>query len=125
MTLYKPGLIAGDRLQMTATHPKHLIPGDRHFTSSGAAVSELGKATGARTVTRSGIFQDVMLKALDQVSDHQMFANDLVQKAIVEPGSVDAHDITTAEAKAYLSLNITRTILDRIVRGWKELINTR
>jgi flagellar hook-basal body complex protein FliE len=46
-------------------------------------------------------------------------------KAITEPDSVDIQDITIAEAKANLSLNITRTLLDRIVRGWKEVINTR
>jgi flagellar hook-basal body complex protein FliE len=28
-------------------------------------------------------------------------------------------------AEANLSLNIARTVMDRVVRGWKEVINTR
>ena len=125
MTLYKPSLVSGDKVPMMVNRPRHLVPGDRHFVSSGAAVLEAGEKTGARNVTRAGIFQDAMLRALDDVSNRQNFASDLIQKAMVEPGSVDAHDVTIAEAKASLSLNITRTVLDRIVRGWRELINTR
>ena len=34
---------------------------------------------------------------------------------LVDPDSVDAHDVTIAMAKANLSLNITRTVLDRVV----------
>jgi flagellar hook-basal body complex protein FliE len=38
---------------------------------------------------------------------------------------VDVHDITTAQAKAALSLNIARNVLNRVVQGWRDLINTR
>ena len=44
---------------------------------------------------------------------------------ITDPDSVDAHDVTTAMARANLSLNIARTVMDRIVKGWKEVINLR
>jgi flagellar hook-basal body complex protein FliE len=125
MTLYKPELVSGDKVPMAVTHPRHFVPGDRHFTSSGAAVIELENKIGAEAALRAGSFEDVMLKALDQVSAYQREPGDLMEKAITDPDSVDIQDITIAEAKANLSLNITRTILDRIVRGWKDLINTR
>jgi flagellar hook-basal body complex protein FliE len=125
MTLYKPGLVSGDKVPMAVTHPRHFVPGDRHFTSSGAAVIELENKIGAEAVLRAGGFEDAMLKALDQVSGYQQEPGALMTKAIIEPNSVDVQDITIAEAKANLSLNIPRTILDRIVRGWKDLINTR
>ncbi|MDR1428832.1 MAG: flagellar hook-basal body complex protein FliE [Spirochaetaceae bacterium] len=125
MTLYNPTLVSGDTVSMTRTRAGHFIPGDRHFTSSGAAVVELEEKTGAEAVLRSGTFDDAMLKAIDKVSAYQQATGVLMEKAITEPGSVDVHDITIAEAKANLSLNITRTILSRIVQGWRDLINTR
>ncbi|MDR1177470.1 MAG: flagellar hook-basal body complex protein FliE [Spirochaetaceae bacterium] len=125
MTIYKPDLVSGDMISMARTRPGHFMPGDRHFTSSGAAVVELEDKIGAEAVLRAGTFDDVMLRAIDKVSAAQQATGVLMEKAITEPGSVDVHDITIAEAKANLSLNITRTILDRIVRGWRDLINTR
>jgi flagellar hook-basal body complex protein FliE len=38
---------------------------------------------------------------------------------------MDPQDITIAQAKAGMSLNIARNILNRVVQGWKDVINTR
>jgi flagellar hook-basal body complex protein FliE len=123
--IYTPNLVSGDKIPMTLTRGRHFMPGERHFTSTGAAVIELENKTGAEAVLRAGTFDDAMLQAIDKVSAYQKAPGNLMEKAITEPGTVDIHDITIAEAKANLSLNITRTILDRIVRGWRDLINTR
>jgi len=48
-----------------------------------------------------------------------------MEAMLIDPDSVDAHDVTIAMAKANMSLNITRTVLDRVVRAWKDIINTR
>jgi flagellar hook-basal body complex protein FliE len=133
MTIYKPELVQGDTVSMKITHPKHMVPkngpytvgGDAFAMGRGAAVSELGNKIGAEAVLRSGTFEDVMLRALDKVSAEKQFADELIQQAIVDPESVDSHDITIAQAKASMSLNITRTVLNRIVQGWKDIINTR
>jgi flagellar hook-basal body complex protein FliE len=85
----------------------------------------MGNKTGAEAVLRSGGFEDTMLKALDMVSAQQQAPGNLIQAAIVDPASVDPHDITIAQAKAGMSLNITRTVLSRMVQGWKDIINTR
>jgi flagellar hook-basal body complex protein FliE len=133
MTIYRPELVQGDKVSMKITHPKHMVPqngpyivgGDAFAEGRGGAVSELGNKIGAESVLRSGTFEDVMLQALDTVSAEKQFADNLIQQAIVDPESVDSHDITIAQAKANMSLNITRTILNRIVQGWKDIINTR
>jgi flagellar hook-basal body complex protein FliE len=95
------------------------------YTSSGAALSALGEKVGAEGAIRSGAFEDIMLRALDQVSSLQQESSSLVQAAVTDPESVDSHDITIAQAKANMSLNITRTILSRFVQSWRDLINTR
>jgi flagellar hook-basal body complex protein FliE len=102
-----------------------MVPLKGSYTASGEAIAELGNRIGAEAATRSGGFDDAMLRALDRVSASQQFSADLSQRAITDPGSVDIHDITIAQAKARMSLDITHTVLNRIVQGWRDLINTR
>ncbi|MDR2808901.1 MAG: flagellar hook-basal body complex protein FliE [Spirochaetaceae bacterium] len=107
---------------MTLTDPRHIAQAP---VSSGTMLSTIGKTIGADTVTGSGSFEEMMLRALDDVSGQQQSAEQLIQTAITDPDSVDIHDITIAQAKASMSLNITKTVLNRLVQGWKDIINTR
>ncbi|MDR3277098.1 MAG: flagellar hook-basal body complex protein FliE [Treponema sp.] len=125
MTIYRPELLAGGNIPLTITNPKHLVPKSGDYSAQGTAISILGNSIGADAVTGSGVFEDAMLKALDAVSADQQFSATLTQAAITDPNSVDVHDITIAQAKAQMSLNIARTVLNRIVQGWKDIINTR
>jgi flagellar hook-basal body complex protein FliE len=107
------------------SHPRHIASAGNEYVPAGQAMSDLGNKIGTDAVVRAGSFEDAMLRALDKVSGDQQQASNLIQAAITEPGSVDAHDITIAQAKAAMSLNITRTVLNRLVQSWKDLINTR
>jgi flagellar hook-basal body complex protein FliE len=132
MTIIRPELVSGDKVPMKITDPRHLVPKNGPYSvggtltgGRGGVISSLGSAIGSEAVTRTGSFEDVMLQALDKVSGDQQFSATLAQAAITDPGSVDIHDITIAQAKAGMSLNITRTVLNRIVQGWRDIINTR
>jgi flagellar hook-basal body complex protein FliE len=125
MTIYRPELVKGDQVSMTVSHPKHLTPHKTGFAATGGAIAELGNKIGAEAVLRTGVFEDTMLRALDRVSADQQVSDSLIQRAITDPGSVDTHDITIAQAKAAMSLNIARTVLSRVVQGWRDLINIR
>lgn len=125
MTLYKPELVSGDKVAMAVTNPKHLVPKTGRYAASGEALASLGEKIGADAALRSGSFENAMLNALDAVNTDQTESAALMQQMVTDPDSVDAHDVTIGMAKANLSLNITRVVLDRIVRGWKEVINTR
>jgi flagellar hook-basal body complex protein FliE len=121
---------AAGTLNMRMTHPRHLSAGA--YTRAGGFTGPVGqgiigleKITGAAAVTRAGTFEEAMLLALDQVSAEDKFAGDLAQRAITEPDTVDIHDLTIAQAKAGMSLDITRNILSRLVQGWRDIINTR
>lgn len=125
MTIYKPELVSGDKIPMAVTNPRHLVPATGQYQASGTALAELGNKVGADAVLKSGTFEDAMLKALDSVNADQNLSTDLMETMVTDPDSVDPHDVTIAMAKANLSFNITRTVMDRIVKGWKEIINTR
>jgi flagellar hook-basal body complex protein FliE len=110
---------------MVRTHPDHMMPPDSPYSGSGRNILALRETVGAQHVTRAGTFEDAMLQALDNVSGAQLNASNLQKQAIINPGSVDIHDITIAQAEASMALGITRNILSRLVQGWRDLINTR
>ncbi|MDR1389616.1 MAG: flagellar hook-basal body complex protein FliE [Treponema sp.] len=95
------------------------------YDASGAGIAALGEQIGAEGVMKDGVFDETMLKALDKVSGYQLQAEYIQQQAITDPDSVNVHEVTDAQARATLSLNITRTVLNRIVQAWKDIINTR
>jgi flagellar hook-basal body complex protein FliE len=95
------------------------------YNASGRGIAGLGSVIGAENVMKDGLFDETMLKALDKVSAYQSQAEYIHQQSILDPESVDVHQIAEAEAMASMSLNITRTILNRVVQAWKDIINTR
>lgn len=118
--------IASDyNVTMIRTNPKHMGPLDSPYAGSGENILALEKKIGADGITRAGTFEDAMLQALDKVSGAHQRAAALQQEAIINPDSVDVHDITIAQGEASMSLNITRNILSRLVQGWRDLINLR
>jgi len=110
---------------MQRTHPKHMGPIDSPYAGSGNNMISLEKRIGAEGITRAGTFEHSMLQALDKVSGAQQYAGALEREAIINPDSVDVHDITIAQSMANMSLGITRNILSRLVQGWRDLVNTR
>ena len=111
--------------QMKLTHQKHMMPPDSPYSGSGNKMLTLEKTIGAEGITRAGTFEHAMLQALDKVSGAQQYASNLGIEGIINPDSVDAHDITIAQTEARMALNITQNILSRMIQGWRDLINTR
>jgi flagellar hook-basal body complex protein FliE len=110
---------------MVKTHPKHMDVPDSPYSGSGNNILNLGKTIGADGITRDGTFEHTMLQALDKVSGAQHYASQLEIQGIIDPDSVDAHDITIAQAEAGMALDIARNVLNRLVQGWRDIINTR
>ena len=110
---------------MRLTHKDHMEALDSPFYGSGTRAIHLEKTIGAEGITGAGSFQHAMLQALDKVSGAQHFASDLQKQGIIDPDSVDIHDIIIAQAEASMALGITRNVLSRLVQGWRDLINTR
>ena len=98
---------------------------EEFYDASGSGIDALGKTIGAGGVMKDGVFSETMLKALDKVSGYQQHNENLYQQALLAPDSVNVEDIAMAEAMASMSLNIARTILNRVVQAWKDIINTR
>lgn len=70
-------------------------------------------------------FEQTLLKAFDELNKMQLKPEALAQQQIVDPESVDAHELTIAMEKASLSLNLATTIIDRVVKAWNDISITR
>ncbi|GBU29118.1 flagellar hook-basal body protein FliE [Treponema sp. R8-4-B8] len=112
-------------ITMKHTREGHMLPPDSPYFGNGHKALNLRDTLGAGSVTRAGVFEDALLQALDKVSGAQLNASSLQKEAIINPDSVDIHDITIAQAEAGMALDITRNILSRLIQSWRDLINTR
>lgn len=124
---------AAQLVELARTNAMHYTadgePGDlsdNAFSVSGlsGAPGSVSKATGS-TGTNATSFEQALLKAMDGVSSSQNKSDDLLQRVVADPNSVDTQDVTIAMAEANMSLNLAKTILSRVVTAWRDVISTR
>lgn len=66
-------------------------------------------------------FQSFLLEAVNGVNQQQLDVSRVQKQLITDPDSVDIHDVSTAMAKAQMSLNLAQTVIDRLLTGWSEI----
>ena len=110
--------------QMNRTHPAHIgskpLPGTvrTDFESS----VNLG---GTQETKKRSAFENFLLEAVNSMNEQQLEVNRLEEQVLVDPESVDPHDVTSAVAKAQMSLDLAQTVISRLVNGWTELSQNR
>ncbi len=106
--------------EMIRTNPAHAGTAriTASFLSGNAAVTNDNAGS-------SGSFESYLVKALKGVNGDQLEVGRVTEQLITDPDSVDVHDVTTAMAKAQLSLNLAQNVLDRLVTGWNEISTNR
>ena len=70
-------------------------------------------------------FGEYLSEAFSAMNKQQTDLTSLERKLITDPDSVDIHDVTTAMAKARMSMDLAKTVVDRVVNGWNEITTTR
>jgi len=73
----------------------------------------------------SGSFADMLNSALSKTNDLQIDSENLMQKMIYKPESVDIHQVMIATQKAEIALGLTKAVRDGAVNAYRELINLR
>jgi flagellar hook-basal body complex protein FliE len=112
MALIDPTIAAGDVVKLARTDPRHLVGMGEALSAPAAGGTEQK-------------FGDLLLGALGSVNDSQLKAMDLSQRMITDPGSVNVEDVTIALADANLALSMTKSIVDRALAAYREIINIR
>jgi flagellar hook-basal body complex protein FliE len=72
-----------------------------------------------------GSFSNMLSSAIENVNSQQVRSEELVQKMIYQPESVDIHSVMISSQKAELSLTMMKTIRDEAIRAFRDLINLR
>ena len=90
----------------------------RHFDVNGRMGPLEGQATKAT-------FQDAMIQAMEGINADQIRSSDLYQQMVTNPDSVDAHDVTLAGAQAQMSLNLAKSVVERGLQAYRDIINMR
>ncbi len=104
-----PADVSGDLFALARTNPDHMgAPGDPPVAD-----------------TPRTDFGSMLIDGLNEVSSLERTHEHLSVQAIVDPDSVNPHDVTIAASQASLALNLTRNVVDRVVQAYQEITNLR
>lgn len=84
---------------------------------------ELSQNNGREGTQKS--FSNVLMDSLNEVNKAQIDSGAITEAYLLDPDSVEAHDVTIAMAKANMTLNVTKSIVDKAVKSYKEIISLR
>jgi flagellar hook-basal body complex protein FliE len=111
MSLLGASQVSGDIVHLKRTNPLHL--------DSAGQSGPLGGTKPAND------FQNMVLKALNGANDITQKSLSLEQKSIVDPQSVNAHDVMIALGEANMAVSMMKAVTDRVLRAYQDIINVR
>jgi flagellar hook-basal body complex protein FliE len=103
--------VSGNKVDILQTNPAHLS----------GRVHENEEADN-RAVSS---FSDMVFEALNDVNDLAQESTALTEQYIINPDSVDVHDVTIAMSKANLAITLTKSVVDNALKAYREIINIR
>jgi len=102
--------VSGHIVKLNTTDP-------RHFSGQAKIVREKDDV--------SGSFADLLNGVISKTNDLQIDAEQLTQQMIVNPKSVDIHQVMIAAQKAEIAIGLTKAVRDAAINAYRELINLR
>ena len=120
MTFMSAQQVSGHELVLARTDSRHFT-GRLDPESSATTEGAVGQGSSAQ----GGTFASLLFDSLNSVNDQQQTADQLAVQAVVDPESVNSHDVSVAAAKANLSLSITKSVVDRVIQAYREIQNVR
>lgn len=103
--------VTGNYVDVLRTNPAH-IPGRVHA----------GEQAEKDSVSSFG---NMVIDALNEVNNLSAESTALTEQYIINPDSVDVHDVTIAMGKANLALSMTKAVVDNAIKAYREIINIR
>lgn len=114
-------------LQLNRTDPAHLGTSPLLDTSKPLFRDENGNQSNEIPAEKrnKSLFESYLMDAVTSMNQDQVNLATLQQQVVMDPESVEAHQVTAAMAKAEFSLSLAQTVIDRLVTGWTELSQNR
>ena len=101
--------VSGHIVQMRSVDHRHL-----------SAQPDAGRSSATEETFGSLFFQ-----AVRSVNATQHRAMELERQGVIEPDSVDIHDVMIAITEANLVLSTAKAVADRAISAYREIINIR
>lgn len=98
----------GNLIALTRTDPNHVAPADQLLRETG-----------------TGSFEGLLLKALNGANALEVEASNLGRQMVLDPDSVDVHDVTIAMSQANLAVSITKAVVDGALDAYNSIVNMR
>jgi flagellar hook-basal body complex protein FliE len=105
-----PTQVSGQVINLIKTNPLHLD-------------SALAKQPQTQGPEQN--FANVLLKAFDDVNNVQAETENLSSLMITDPEEVSVQDVMISMAESNLAINMAKTIVNRAITAYKDLINVR
>ncbi|MFP4382408.1 MAG: flagellar hook-basal body complex protein FliE [Spirochaetia bacterium] len=70
-------------------------------------------------------FASLLGKGIDAVNNSQQEYSRVLLRSVTDPDSVDSHDVTIAAAEANMTINMAKSIVDRVIRAYTDITNLR
>jgi flagellar hook-basal body complex protein FliE len=109
MKLYGNDEVRGTQVALKTAHPNHY-----RIEKSRESDDQLVKS-----------FGQLLSDSFGKVNNQQLESDRLTQQLITEPESVSIHNVMLAAQKAELSLSLAKSITDRMIRAYQEIVNLR
>lgn len=109
MQIYNRSEVMGNHVSMNTTLKNHITD----------------KISAPRNDDPVKPFADVFLNAVDHVNGLQVNAADMEQEMIYNPEQVNVHEVMIASEKARLSLSMLKTLADKAMRAYNEIMMIR
>lgn len=78
-----------------------------------------------KTDNNSSTFLNYLKNSISQTNNAIVEAELLQQQLVMDPDSTNIDDVTIAAKEAEIALNLTKTVINKLITGYKELINIR
>lgn len=126
MTPIRLDRISSRLIEPRRTHPAHMAGGTGvNGTARGAALSASGAPPPDASPVRADRFGTMIAQAVGRVSDGQLSADALFERMLTHPDEVEPHDVSIAMARAEMSLNLTKSVVDRAVKAYTDITTMR
>ena len=70
-------------------------------------------------------FSDLFNKVIGDVNKLELKATEITNQMVIDPDSVNIHDVQIAAEHAEMSILLTKGVIDRVIKAYKEITNLR
>ncbi|HBD94538.1 MAG: flagellar hook-basal body complex protein FliE [Spirochaetes bacterium GWF1_31_7] len=102
------GISQGDVVNMKAVFSNHITDGNAPVAKGEKVISEFAK---------------MFNSAIGDVNQLELKSTELANRMAIDPQSVDIHDVQIASEEAEMAILMTKGVVDRVIKAYKEITN--